>query len=167
MTKLRLVDKPAGAGGTKYEQLQAQRAQHQESKAKLEYGIANIEKDLDKAILDNKSTDDLYKQRQVLAEGVRRMELEIAQLDRLILLAEPEHLRSKIAELDHRRREIAREGAEQADKYNAMRKEFREFEAQYKGDADERGRELDRLSDQRHSLEWRLSDLEAQHEAAN
>jgi len=163
MPKLRLVEKPAQ--GTKYEQLQAQRAQHQESKARLECGIANVEKDLDRAILDNKSTDELRKQRLIFVDGVRKMELEIEQLDREIAMAEPEHLRSKIAELDHRRREIAREGAEQADKYNAMRKEFREFEAQYKGDADERGRELDRLSDQRHSLEWRLRDLEGQHGA--
>lgn len=153
--------------GTKYEQLEAQKAKYTEVKAHVEEAIADIEAELDRAILDNRSTDDLYCKRQEMVESRRRAELFVQDLDRQIAMAEPDHLRARIAEIDQRRATLGREGAEQADKYNAMRKEFREFEAQYKGDADERGRELDRLSDQRHSLEWRLSDLEAQHEAAN
>lgn len=167
MTKLRLVDKPAGAGGTKYEQLQAQRAQHQESKAKLEYGIANIEKDLDKAILDNKSTDDLYKQRQVLAEGVRRMELEIAQLDRLILLAEPEHIRTKIEALRNNMAKQAAQGSQEWEAYEAARKKYYAIEADYKGNAETRRAQMERWRGELLELEQRLSDLEAQHEAAN
>lgn len=46
MTKLRLVDKPAGAGGTKYEQLQADKAKYAAQKSNLSRGSQTLRKSL-------------------------------------------------------------------------------------------------------------------------
>lgn len=165
MSKLRLVEKPAQ--GTKYEQLQAQRAQHQESKARLECGIANVEKDLDRAILDNKSTDELRKQRLIFVDGVRKMELEIEQLDREIAMAEPEHIRTKIEALRNNMAKQAAQGSQEWEAYEAARKKYYAIEADYKGNAETRRAQMERWRGELLELEQRLSDLEAQHEAAN
>lgn len=167
MTKLRLVDKPAGAGGTKYEQLQADKAKYAAQKIKFEQRIADIEKELDRAILDGKSTDNLHTERRSLLDGIRRIELLTQDLDRLILLAEPEHIRTKIEALRNNMAKQAAQGSQEWEAYEAARKKYYAIEADYKGNAETRRAQMERWRGELLELEQRLSDLEAQHEAAN
>ena len=161
-----MVDKPAGAGGTKYEQLQADKAKYAAQKSNLS-GDRRREKELDRAILDGKSTDNLHTERRSLLDGIRRIELLTQDLDRLILLAEPEHIRTKIEALRNNMAKQAAQGSQEWEAYEAARKKYYAIEADYKGNAETRRAQMERWRGELLELEQRLSDLEAQHEAAN